>query len=213
MPCCVIKTSINDYKFEVFSNNYNNDSVITLPIMSEIDEGEERDVEEMVTALEKVWGIYRKLFPSGKPDALVSESTKVTITCGGDEEINENDESLIKALGEMLETPIMNAMVKMRFMKEYEHPFETETVQIPDSCEGSRSVKLDRERSIAWVGDKPCDPDPLFRWLIAGVCPKKVGLVSLDSECVMVVDGERCHVVFADHGAMEKGKAVLAELV
>ena len=208
----MIKTLINDRKFECFQSS-EVDNVLSVRLLSTLDGEAERTVEEMEKALEKVKAVYSVLFPKGKPDALVSESTKVTITCGGDEEINENDESLIKALGEMLETPIMNAMVKMRFMKEYEHPFETETVQIPDSCEGSRSVKLDRERSIAWVGDKTCDPDPLFRWLIAGVCPKKVGLVSLDFDCVLVVDGERCHIVFADHGAMEKGQAVLAELV
>ena len=185
-----------------------------MPITSESEEGKERDVEEMIAALEKVKAVYGILFPSGKPDALVSESTKVTFLCGGDDgDVGEDDEAVIEALGEMLETPIVNAMVKMRFIKEYEHPFETEVIQIPDAGEGSRSVKLDRERTVAWVGDKPCDPDPLFRWLIAGVCPKKVGLVSLDSECILVVQEERCHIVFADRGAMEKGKAALDELI
>ena len=205
---------INDCNFEVFSKNYSSDCVITLSITSESEEGKERDVEEMIAALEKVKAVYGILFPSGKPDALVSESTKVTFLCGGDDgDVGEDDEAVIEALGEMLETPIVNAMVKMRFIKEYEHPFETEVIQIPDAGEGSRSVKLDRERTVAWVGDKPCDPDPLFRWLIAGVCPKKVGLVSLDSECILVVQEERCHIVFADRGAMEKGKAALDELI
>lgn len=204
----MIKTLINDRKFECFQSS-EVDNVLSVRLLSTLDGEAERTVEEMEKALEKAKAVYSVLFPKGKPDALVSESEKISFLCGGDQEPTEEDEALIEALGEMLETPIMNAMVKMRFMKEYEHPFETETVQIPDSCEGSRSVKLDRERAISWVGDKPCDPDQLFRWLIAGVCPKKVGLVSLDFDCVLVVDGERCHIVFADREAMEKGKAVL----
>ena len=207
-----IKTLINDQKFECFQSS-EADNVLSVRLLSTLDGEAERTVEEMEKALEKVKAVYSVLFPNGKPDGLVSESSKITILCGDDSEISEDDEELIEALGDMLETPVMNAMVKMQFIRDYEMPFKTEIIQIPDGGAESRSVKIDRERAVAWVGDRSCEPEPLFRWLIAGVCPKKMGLISLDSQCVMVVDRERCHLVFADREAMEKGKAALDELI
>ena len=207
-----IEMLINDRKFECFQSS-EADNVLSVRLLSTLDGEAERTVEEMEKALEKVKAVYSVLFPKGKPDALVSESEKISFLCGGDQEPTEEDEALIETLGEMLETPMMNAIVKMQFMKAYEMPFEVDVIQLPDGGASSRSFKIERERSVALVGDKPCEADMLFRWLIADVCPKKVGLVSFDFNCVMTVDEGYCYLVFADSEAMEAGRDAAKNLI
>ena len=209
-----MKILINDYKFKFLPEFYNDESyVITLPLLEEREEEKSREVEELALAVERIREVFSALFPSGKPDALVSEAVRYTISCGGDGELDDGDEATLEALGEMLETPIINAMVKMQYELKYSRPFESVSFSLPSENDGetvSKSVKVTRERTVSLMGEKECDIEYLLRWRVAGICPQETAMVSFDSECVLFIENDcRCHAVFADREAMEKGKAAL----
>ena len=213
-----IETLIYDRKFEFLPSFYNKELAVTVPLLPPCEEGKVREVEEWELAVEKIRAVFSVLFPKGKPDALVSESVRYTIACGGDGgESSDDDEAAIEALGEMLETPIVNAMVKMQYELKYSRPFKSVSYSLPSGdseASFSRSVKVSRERTVSSVGDAECDIEFLLRWQVAGICPRSVGIVSFDYDCALTVEDDRlCHVVFAHREAKERGMASLGNEV